>query len=58
MRTLQTKQAEPNSDISKTHPMVPTLPLCPIDKMIAPIWACHYGPLMTSKGPNDIVTTA
>ena len=58
MRTQQTKQAEPNSDISKTHPMVPTLPLCPIDKMIAPIWACHYSPLMTSKGPNDIVTTA
>lgn len=58
MRTQQTKQAGPNFDISKTHLMVPTLPLCPSDKMIAPIWACHYGPLTTSKGPNDIVTTA
>ena len=58
MRTQQTKQAEPNPDISKMRPMVTTLPLCPIDKMIAPIWTCHYGPLTTSKGPNDIVTTA
>ena len=27
-------------------------------KMIAPFWACHYGPLTTSKGPNDDVKWA
>ncbi len=33
-------------------------PTRPIDKMKAPIWRCHYGPLTTSVRPFGIVKGA
>ena len=31
------------------------LPVGRVDKMIVPVWACHYGLMSLSKGPNDVV---
>ena len=41
------------ASISTTNVLLPFTSLGRVDKMIVPLWACHYGPMGFSKGLNE-----
>ena len=41
------------ASISTTNVLLPFTSSRQVDKMIVPLWACHYGLMASSKGPNE-----